>query len=123
METQQLAQKIAELCFNKKGYDVKIIDLRSVALFADYFVLCSAESDVQVKAIADDIEEKLKEQGIRCWHKEGYKALQWILLDYVDIVVHIFRKEAREYYNLERLWSDAPSWNVEDPELVKINKN
>lgn len=123
METQQLAQKIAELCFNKKGYDVKIIDLRNVALFADYFVLCSAESDVQVKAIADDIEEKLKEQGIRCWHKEGYKALQWILLDYVDIVVHIFRKEAREYYNLERLWSDAPSWNVEDPELVKINKN
>jgi len=123
LETQQLAQKIAELCFNKKGYDVKIIDLRSVALFADYFVLCSAESDVQVKAIADDIEEKLKEQGIRCWHKEGYKALQWILLDYVDIVVHIFRKEAREYYNLERLWSDAPSWNVEDPELVKINKN
>ena len=123
METQQLAQKIAELCFNKKGYDVKIIDLRNVALFADYFVLCSAESDVQVKAIADDVEEKLKEQGIRCWHKEGYKALQWILLDYVDIVVHIFRKEAREYYNLERLWSDAPSWNVEDPELVKINKN
>jgi len=123
LETQQLAQKIAELCFNKKGYDVKIIDLRNVALFADYFVLCSAESDVQVKAIADDVEEKLKEQGIRCWHKEGYKALQWILLDYVDIVVHIFRKEAREYYNLERLWSDAPSWNVEDPELVKINKN
>lgn len=122
METQQLAQKIAELCFNKKGYDVKIIDLKGVALFADYFVLCSAESDVQVKAIADDIEEKLKEQGIRCWHKEGYKALQWVLLDYVDIVVHIFRKEAREYYNLERLWSDAPSWNVEDPQLVKINK-
>jgi ribosome-associated protein len=122
LETQQLAQKIAELCFNKKGYDVKIIDLKGVALFADYFVLCSAESDVQVKAIADDIEEKLKEQGIRCWHKEGYKALQWVLLDYVDIVVHIFRKEAREYYNLERLWSDAPSWNVEDPQLVKINK-
>lgn len=123
METQQLAQRIAELCFNKKGYDVKIIDLKSVALFADYFVLCSADSDVQVKAIADEIDEKLKEQGIRCWHKEGYKALQWVLLDYVDIVVHIFKKEARDYYNLERLWSDAPSWNVEDPALTKSNKN
>ncbi len=122
MENQQLAQRIAELCFNKKGYDVKIIDLRTVALFADFFVLCSADSDVQVKAIADEIDEKLKEQGIRCWHKEGYKALQWVLLDYVDIVVHIFKKEAREYYNLERLWSDAPSWEVEDPALTKVNK-
>lgn len=120
LENQQLAQKIAELCFNKKGYDVKIIDLRNVALFADYFVICSADSDTQVKAIADDIDEKLKEQGIRCWHKEGYKALQWVLLDYVDIVVHIFKKEAREYYNLERLWSDAPSWAVEDPALVQV---
>lgn len=123
LDNQQLSQKIAELCFNKKGYDVKIIDLRNVALFADYFVICSADSDTQVKAIADEIDERLKEQGIRCWHKEGYKALQWVLLDYVDIVVHIFKKETREYYNLERLWSDAPSWNVEDPALTKSNKN
>lgn len=122
MDNQQLAQKIAELCFNKKGYDVKIIDLRNVALFADYFVICSADSDTQVKAIADEIDEKLKEQGIRSWHKEGYKALQWVLLDYVDIVVHVFKKEAREYYNLERLWGDAPSWVVEDPALLKTNK-
>lgn len=122
MDNQQLAQKIAELCFNKKGYDVKIIDLRNVALFADYFVICSADSDTQVKAIADEIDEKLKEQGIRSWHKEGYKALQWVLLDYIDIVVHVFKKEAREYYNLERLWGDAPSWVVEDPALLKTNK-
>jgi ribosome-associated protein len=121
LETGQLAQKIAELCFNKKGYDVKIIDLRSIALFADYFVICSADSDIQVKAIADEIEEKLKEQGIRCWHIEGLKALQWVLLDYVDVVVHVFRKEAREYYNLERLWGDAPSWEVQDPALAKAN--
>lgn len=122
MDNQQLAQKIAELCFNKKGYDVKIIDLRNVALFADYFVICSADSDTQVKAIADEIDEKLKEQGIRSWHKEGYKALQWVLLDYIDIVVHVFKKEAREYYNLERLWGDAPSWVVEDPALIQATK-
>lgn len=119
LDNQQLAQKIAELCFNKKGYDVKIIDLRGVAVFADYFVICSADSDTQVKAIADEIDEKLREQGIRCWHIEGLKALQWVLLDYIDVVVHVFRKEAREYYNLERLWSDAPSWEVEDPALAK----
>lgn len=119
LDNQQLAQKIAELCFNKKGYDVKIIDLRGVAVFADFFVICSADSDTQVKAIADEIDEKLREQGIRCWHIEGLKALQWVLLDYIDVVVHVFRKEAREYYNLERLWSDAPSWEVEDPALAK----
>lgn len=123
MENQLLAQKIANLCFNKKGYDVKIIELKSVAQFADYFVICSADSDIQVKAISDEIDDKLSEQGIRCWHKEGLKALQWVLLDYVDVVVHIFKKEAREYYNLERLWSDAPSWIVEDPSLVKEIKN
>lgn len=121
MEAQQLAQKIAELCFNKKGYDVKIIDLRGIAVFADYFVICSADSDTQVKAITDEIDEKLREQGIRCWHIEGLKALQWVLLDYIDVVVHIFRKETREYYNLERLWGDAPSWEVEDPALKKAN--
>ncbi|MCS7053517.1 MAG: ribosome silencing factor [Ignavibacterium sp.] len=121
MEAQQLAQKIAELCFNKKGYDVKIIDLRGIAVFADYFVICSADSDTQVKAITDEIDEKLREQGIRCWHIEGLRALQWVLLDYIDVVVHIFRKEAREYYNLERLWGDAPSWEVEDPALKKAN--
>lgn len=118
MESKQLAQKIAELCFNKKGFDVTIIDLRSVANFADYFVICSADSDTQVKAIADEIDEKLKEESIKCWHKEGYLALQWVLLDYIDVVVHIFKKETRDFYKLERLWGDAPSWLVEDPALL-----
>lgn len=119
MDSKIFAEKIAYLIFNKKGYDVKIIDLKGLATFADYFVICSADSDTQVKAIADEVDDKLRDEGIKCWHKEGYTALQWVLLDYVDVVVHIFRKEAREFYNLEKLWGDAPSWIVEDPALNK----
>ncbi len=120
MNTKDFAEKIANLVFNKKGYDVKILDLKNLASFADYFVICSADSDTQVKAIADEIDDKLREEGIKCWHKEGYSALQWVLLDYVDVVVHVFRKEAREFYNLEKLWGDALQLIVEDPALKKV---
>jgi ribosome-associated protein len=119
LNSKQFAEKIANLMFNKKGYDVTILDLRNLASFADYFVLCSADSDTQVKAIADEIDKSLSDAGIKCWHKEGYMALSWVLLDYVDVVVHIFKKESREFYNIEKLWGDAPMVEVEDPELKK----
>jgi ribosome-associated protein len=61
----------------------------------------------------------LRDEGIKCWHKEGYMALSWVLLDYVDVVVHVFKKDAREFYNIEKLWGDAPSIEVVDPELRK----
>jgi len=119
LDSKIFAEKIADLIFNKKGYDVKILDLRELANFSDFFVICSADSDTQVKAIADEIDKSLKDEGIKCWHKEGYMALTWVLLDYIDVVVHIFKKEAREFYNIEKLWGDAPSIEVEDPELRK----
>jgi len=119
LDSKLFAEKIADLIFNKKGYDVRIIDLRSLATFADFFVICSADSDTQVKAIADEIDKTLRDEGIKCWHKEGYMALSWVLLDYVDVVVHVFKKEAREFYNIEKLWGDAPSVEVVDPELRK----
>ena len=119
MESVILANKIGELIFNKKGYNVKILDLKKVATFADYFVICSADSDTQVKAIADEIDKSLREGGLKSWHKEGYRALNWVLLDYVDVVVHIFKKQMREFYNLEKLWGDAPVIEVEDPALKK----
>ena len=119
MSSKTFAEKIANLIFNKKGYDVTILDLRNLASFADYFVICSADSDTQVKAIADEIDKNLKDEGIKCWHKEGYMALRWVLLDYVDVVVHIFKKESRDFYNIEKLWGDAPSFIVEDPALKK----
>lgn len=119
MDSKLFAEKIADLIFNKKGYDVRIIDLRSLTTFADFFVICSADSDTQVKAIADEIDKSLRDEGIKCWHKEGYIALSWVLLDYVDVVVHVFKKDAREYYNIEKLWGDAPSVDIVDPELRK----
>ncbi len=119
MDSRELADKITGHIFNKKGYDVKILDLRELATFADYFVICSADSDTQVKAIADEIDKSLRDEGIKSWHKEGYRALNWVLLDYVDVVVHVFKNESRQFYNLERLWGDAPAFEIEDPMLKK----
>jgi ribosome-associated protein len=119
LDSITFANKVAELIFNKKGYDVRILDLKEVASFADYFVICSADSDTQVKAIADEVDKTLRDQGLKSWHKEGYKSLNWVLIDYVDVVVHVFKKDMREFYNLEKLWGDAPVIEVEDPVLAK----
>jgi ribosome-associated protein len=117
LNSNELADRIAELIFNKKGYDVKILDLRELTTLADYFIICSADSDVQVKSIATEIDKTLRDEGIKNWHKEGLKSLSWVLLDYVDVVVHIFKKEVREFYNLEKLWGDAPLIEAVDPLL------
>ena len=108
-------KKLPGIIFNKKGYDVVIINLNELASFADYFVICSADSDTQVKAIADDVDKSLRDEGIKCWHREGYQALNWVLLDYVDVIVHVFKKESREFYNLEKLWGDAEIEKLTDP--------
>lgn len=122
MDSKKFSLMIAEIIFSKKGYDVKMIDLRKLASFADYFIICSADSDTQVKAIADEVDKKLRDEGIKCWHKEGYMALQWVLLDYVDVVVHVFKKDAREFYNLEKLWADATVTELEDAALKTAPK-
>jgi ribosome-associated protein len=99
---------------SKKATDIVIIDLRKVSTAADYFVICTADSDVQVRAIADAIEDDTRVGGEAPWHAEGKRASIWIVLDYVDVVAHVFHKEARAYYNLERLWSDAKMTHVKD---------
>ena len=117
MDSNVFAKRISEIMFNKKAYDVVLIDLRKLAAFADFFVICSADSDVQVKAIADDVDRSLRDEGVKCWHKEGYQALNWVLLDYIDVIVHVFKKDAREFYNLEKLWGDAQFERPTDPAL------
>ena len=107
MEAEQLAYKIADLGLEKKGKQIVVIDLRELGGVTDYFVIMSGDSDPQLKALSDHIIKKLREEKIRLYHKEGFQSLRWILLDYVDVVVHIFRSETREYYGLERLWGDA----------------
>jgi len=114
LDSTDLTNQISEIIFTKKGFNVLKVDLRNLVTFTDYFVICSADSDTQVKAIADQIDKVLSDDGIRCWHREGLKALSWVLLDYVDVVVHIFKKEARDFYNLEKLWGDAPSELMKD---------
>jgi ribosome-associated protein len=120
LNSTKLAKQISEIIFTKKGFDVLAIDLRKLVTFTDYFVICSADSDTQVKAIADEVDKALSDEGIKSWHREGLKALSWVLLDYVDVVVHIFKKDAREFYNLEKLWGDAPSEKMSDPAEKKV---
>jgi len=112
--SRTLAKKIAELILTKKGSDILLMDLRKLSAPADFFVLCSADSDTQVKAIADAVRKGTEEWGAHLWHAEGFKALSWVLLDYVDVVVHVFHRDSRGFYALERLWGDAVLTNVED---------
>jgi len=108
LSPRQLAMRAIELAVGKKAENVLLIDLRRVTNIADYFVICTARSDVQVQAVADAIVEGLTAAKHKVWHSEGYQVRSWILLDYVDVVVHVFLPEARDYYALERLWGDAP---------------
>jgi len=117
-----LAKKIAALALTKKASRVVIMDLRKLTDITDFFVVCSGDSDVQVKAIADAIIDGTENAGIDVWHKEGLSQRQWILLDYVDVVVHVFHKEARKYYGLEKLWGDAKFEEIQDEPKVKKAK-
>ncbi|MCK4754881.1 MAG: ribosome silencing factor [Calditrichia bacterium] len=107
LESKTLAYKIADLALDKKAKQIIVMDLNGMTAIADFFVLMSGDSDTQIKAIADHIVRELKGQKIRVYHKEGYNSLRWVLLDYVDVVVHVFKPETREFYGLERLWGDA----------------
>lgn len=116
MDPLKFSKMIAEIIKTKKGFDINILDLRKLSGIADFFVVCSADVDRQVKAIADEVDEKLHNKGIRCFHKEGYETMNWIILDYFDVIVHVFREEARNYYNLEKLWGDASVIKIKNDE-------
>ena len=92
---------------DKKAHDLVALDISEIASFSDYFLLCTGDSSRQIQAIADEVEQRLKANGIRPSHVEGYQNAEWILMDYLDLVVHIFSKNARAYYDLERLWRDG----------------
>jgi ribosome-associated protein len=104
---RRLAHLAGEFVLEKKAFDVKILDLRKLSSVCDFFVICSAHVGVHAKAIADSVMENLQSRGISYWHNEGYQSCRWILIDYVDVVIHIFLPEVREFYGLEKLWGDA----------------
>ncbi|HTP80910.1 MAG TPA: ribosome silencing factor [Bacteroidota bacterium] len=118
MTARTLAKKVASFALSKKAYDIVILDLRTLTSAVDFFVLCSADSDTQVRAVADAVRQGAEEIGSSLWHDEGYQASSWIILDFVDVVAHVFHRDTRRYYNLERLWGDAPRIEIgEDGEV------
>lgn len=118
LKSRTLARKIADFALTKKAQDVVIMDLRPLTSMTDFFVVCSAESDIQIRAIADAVEDGLEKKQTVAWHKEA-GSLNWVLLDYVDVVLHVFHKHARSFYNLERLWGDAEVEHVLDEPTAK----
>ncbi len=114
MTSRELAFNISDLMLQKKASHILVMNLSNLTTVTDYFVICSASSDTQVKAISDFIKEGTKKCDEKPWHKEGYANLSWVLLDFVDVVVHIFLEDTRKFYNLESLWADAEITEVKD---------
>src|SRR4029077_10678664 len=111
MKKSELKQQISaaiQACLEKKGEELSILEMeKGSGAFTDYFVLCSGTNPRQIQAIADEVELRLKNTGMRPTHVEGYKQAEWVLIDYVDFVVHVFSEKARKFYDLERLWKSA----------------
>ena len=111
---EELAQRIAEIASSKVAQDIRVFDLRGIVSYTDFFVICSGGTERQTKAIHDGIHQELKDNNGRLPRPvEGLTESRWILMDYLDAVIHIFTPDARSYYRLEQLWGDAPSQTVE----------
>jgi len=112
MESYELAVLLARVLDSKKGGDLKVLKTEGLTTLADYFVICTATSNTQVKAMSDACEEAVENNGERAHHIEGHGDGTWLLMDFSSVVVHIFTDEARKFYDLERLWSDAEELDI-----------
>lgn len=106
-EAKKIAAIVIDALEEKKALDLSIIDIKEVSVFADYFVIASGNNKNQIQAMVDEIEERLSKQGCRPKHIEGYNSANWVLMDYYDVIVHIFDTESRAFYNIERIWKDG----------------
>ena len=114
-DSKKLTDAIVEGLLEKKGRDIKLLDVRALTTLTEYFVVCHGTSETQIRALANSTIEKVKEElGENVWKKEGMDARRWIILDYVNVVVHIFSEEKRHYYGIERMWNDAEITEIED---------
>lgn len=109
-------ERAAELALERKASDVVALDLRGISSATDVFLIGSGTSDIQVRAIAEHVIDELKKEGARPSHVEGMEGGRWVLIDYFDFVVHVFHPQARDFYQLETLWGDAPRVEIEDDE-------
>lgn len=114
MNSIELAKEIAKVLDNRKGLDVKVIKIGDISILADYMVIATGNSSTHVKSLADYVEYELDQKGISVSHIEGHRSDTWILLDYIDVIVHIFSEEARQYYDLDRLWEDGEVVDISD---------
>ena len=115
MTPKETALFLAKALDSKKGHDIKVLETGHLTTLADYFVLCSGTSSTQIKALGDACEKAMKEEHDEVpHHVEGHRDNTWVLLDFSAVVVHIFNEEAREFYDLERLWSDATEIDISD---------
>lgn len=116
MESKTLAKQICDALADKKGEDIKIINISEVSVMADYFIIASGTNRSQVQAMADNVEEILGKNGTEPKQIEGYQSANWILMDYRDVIVHIFDRENRLFYDLERIWRDGKAIGLEELE-------
>ncbi|GCE46485.1 ribosomal silencing factor RsfS [Thermosporothrix hazakensis] len=107
LDPAQIAKAAVDIAYDKKAADILLLDIREVAMYADYFVICSGSNPRQILTIAESIDEELSKQGVSLLHREGTADTGWILLDFGDVIVHVLAPKEREYYQLERLWSEA----------------
>lgn len=114
-DSKTLVDLVIEGIKKIKGQDIVVMDVSKLTTLTDYFVICSGNSDTQIKAIADSVEDEVRENsGEKAWKKEGLQARSWIILDFINIVVHVMSKEKREFYNIERMWNDAEVTYIEN---------
>jgi ribosome-associated protein len=113
LELPPTLERATELAADRKGSDMLVMDLRGISNATDYFLVVSGTSDMHVRAIAEHVIEELKKEGVRPSHVEGLRTGRWVLIDYIDFVVHVFHPAARDFYQLERLWGDAPTLALE----------
>ncbi|MFD2530834.1 ribosome silencing factor [Gracilimonas halophila] len=114
-DSQEMVETITEALLSRKGKDITVLDVSELTTLTDFFVVCHGTSDVQIKALADAVEDDMREKiGERAWKKEGLQGRSWVILDFVNIVVHVMSKEKRDFYGIERMWNDAKVTYIKD---------
>lgn len=113
-QSKKMARLACQALEAKKGEDIKIIDISSISVVADYFIIANGTNDSQIRAMVDEVEDELEKAGYKVKQREGYGLANWVLLDFQDIIVHVFDKENRLFYDLERIWSDGKEVEVDE---------
>ena len=112
MESKELVDLVAKACDDKRAEDIVLLDMQNVSLIADYFLICEGTNERQVQAIAREVKDIADEQNMEVKRMEGFEQARWVLVDLGDLVCHVFHRDERQYYNIEKLWGDAPQLEV-----------